>query len=268
MRIIRPTLIALALSLPTLAVAAIPVADRSAYADSYAGTAQGMSGTATGGGAQAPLSAQGQLFVQLQQMQEEISTLRGMLEEQQHELRQLRQESLERYQTLDSRVNDSSRGQASSQSATSGQQASSSNNDKPRSAAQQSVAEESDPEKEKLYYDASFDLIKQRDFDNAQKAFTAFLRKYPNSHYAGNAQYWLGEVHLLQGDMQAAGKAFAKVSENYPQHNKVPDSLYKLADVERRLGRTDRARGIFQQVVEQYPNSSAAQLAKQDLGKL
>ena len=257
---IRHTLIALALSLPVLATAAIPITDRSAYDQPRAGTGQGMNGTVTGGGASAPLSAQGQLFMQLQQMQEEIATLRGMLEEQQHEVRQLRQESLERYQTLDSRLVERAATQVPSSSTAAASKA--------EKSASQGSAEVADPEKEKLYYDASFDLIKERDFDKAQQAFTAFIRKYPNSQYAGNAQYWLGEVSLVQGDLQAAGKAFALVGENYPEHNKVPDSLYKLADVERRLGRADRARGILQQVIAQFPNSSAAQLAQKDLGKL
>ena len=263
MQMIRPTLIALALSLPTLAVAAIPITDRSAYDQTYAGTDQGMNGSATGGGASAPLSAQSQLFMQLQQMQEEIALLRGMLEEQQHEIRQLRQENLERYQTLDSRLSDNSGAQAGSQ-ASANEQA----NMGAAAPAAQASNSEADPAKEKLYYEASFDLIKEREFDKAQQAFTAFLRKYPQSQYAGNAQYWLGEVSLVQGDLQAAGKAFAMVSHNYPQHNKVPDSLYKLADVERRLGNADKARGILQQVVAQFPDSSAAQLAQQDLRKL
>lgn len=259
---IRLTLIALALSLPTLATAAIPITDRSAYDQTYAGNAQGMNGTATGGGAGASLSAQGQLFMQLQQMQEEIATLRGMLEEQQYEVRQLRQESLERYQTLDSRLS-----QNSAQTASQGSVQPSSSMGAGNSAASASQTG-ADPAQEKLYYEASFDLIKQREFDKAQQAFTAFLRKYPNGQYAGNAQYWLGEVYIVQGDLQAAGKAFALVSHNYPEHNKVPDSLYKLADVERRLGRSDKARVILQQVVTQYPSSSAAQLAQQDLRKL
>jgi TolA-binding protein len=59
-------------------------------------------------------------------------------------------------------------------------------------------SEPGDPAKEKLYYDAAFDLIKAKDFDKASQAFTAFLRKYPNSQYAGNAQYWLGEVNLAR----------------------------------------------------------------------
>nr|BFE94727.1 hypothetical protein GCM10020185_52630 [Pseudomonas brassicacearum subsp. brassicacearum] len=96
--------------------------------------------------------------------------------------------------------------------------------------------------RKKLYYDAAFDLIKAKDFDKASQAFAAFLRKYPNSQYAGNAQYWLGEVNLAKGDLQGAGQAFAKVSQLYPKHAKVPDSLYKLADVERRLGHTDKVK--------------------------
>jgi tol-pal system protein YbgF len=128
--------------------------------------------------------------------------------------------------------------------------------------------EPGDPAKEKLYYDASFELIKAKDFDKASQAFEAFLRKYPKSQYAGNAQYWLGEVNVAQGRLQAAGQAFAKVSQNYPSHTKVPDSLYKLGDVELRLGNLDKAKGIFQQVIAQYPTSSAAQLAQRELKRL
>jgi tol-pal system protein YbgF len=125
-----------------------------------------------------------------------------------------------------------------------------------------------DPAKEKLFYDAAFDLIKAKDFAKADQAFSAFLRKYPTSQYAGNAQYWLGEVKLAQGDLQGAGRAFAQVSQGYPSHQKVADSLYKLADVEQRLGNPDKARGILQQVIAQYPGTSAAQLAQRDLARL
>ena len=128
--------------------------------------------------------------------------------------------------------------------------------------------EPADPAKEKLFYEAAFDLIKAKDFDKASQAFAAFLRKYPNSQYAGNAQYWLGEVNLAKGDLQGAGQAFARVSQTYPSHAKVPDSLFKLADVEQRLGNSDKAKGILQQVIAQYPGSSAAQLAQRDLQRL
>ncbi len=123
-----------------------------------------------------------------------------------------------------------------------------------------------DPAKEKLYYEAAFDLVKARDFDRAAQAFDGFLNKYPNSQYAGNAQYWLGEVYLAKGSLVEARQAFARVGQLYPSHPKVPDALYKLAEVEQRQGNADRARTLLQQVVSQYPGTSAAQLAQRQLG--
>ncbi len=236
---------------------------------SYPPAGYGTAGASVGAGAQAPVSAQGMLFNQLQQLQQELAQLRGMVEEQQNEIQRLKQEGLERYQDLDQRISAGAAAGAPAQnSPTTGTNNASGTPTPPPAAQQQASAEPGDPAKEKLYYEAAFDLIKAKDFDKASQAFTAFLNRYPNSQYAGNAQYWLGEVNLAKGDLQAAGQAFAKVSQAYPNHAKVPDSLFKLADVERRLGHNDKARGILQQVIAQYPGSSAAQLAQRDLQRL
>lgn len=248
----------LALGLPLIGQAEVPVVDGNAGYGSAPAPSYGTSGNHAVGGASAPATAQGQLFSQLQQMQGEIALLRGMLEEQQNEIQRLKQEGLERYQDLDRRIVGGA-SPATNESSTAGAV------DASGTPAPPQATTEADPAKEKLYYEAAFDLIKAKDFDKATQAFGAFLRKYPDSQYAGNAQYWLGEVALVQGDLQAAGKAFATVSQRYPTHVKVPDSLYKLADVERRLGNTEKARGIWQQIVSQYPGTSAAQLAQQDL---
>ncbi|MBF6622563.1 MAG: tol-pal system protein YbgF [Pseudomonas stutzeri] len=266
-------LILFTLGLPLVATAQVPIVEydsRSGNAATEPGysAGSGAGGAYAGGGAVAPSSAQGMLFVQLQQMQEEIAQLRGMLEVQQNDIQRLQQEGLERYQDLDRRL---SQGAAGGQANQNSSTVSANNNaggtsQAPAGASAQESAS-ADPEKEKLYYDAAFDLIKAKDFDKASQAFAAFLRRYPQSIYAGNAQYWLGEVNLANGDLQAAGQAFAKVSQVYPQHSKVPDSLYKLADVELRLGNRDKANGIYRQVVADYPNSSAAQLAQRQLNR-
>lgn len=236
----RQSLLVLALSVPTLALAAVPV---------------GGSGV---GGANAPLTAQAELFMQLQHMQEEISALRGMVEEQQYQIRQLKQESLERYQMLEGRM-----GNASVDNSASASTATAPTDSSPAASAPATGG--GDPEQEKLFYDAAFDLIKAREFDKAKQAFNGFLRKYPDGQYSANAQYWLGEVNLAQGDFNAAGKAFEQVIQKWPKHNKVPDAMYKMANVENRLGRTDQAKTLLKQVVAQYPSSSAAQLAQRDL---
>ncbi|NYH10299.1 tol-pal system protein YbgF [Pseudomonas moraviensis] len=213
------------------------------------------------------------LFNQLQQMQDQLSRQQGVIEELQNQVSRMKQESLERYQDLDRRIGSGVAPAATPENSSAGGDASAAAGAAAgtgAAAAQAPAAgsEPADPAKEKLYYDAAFDLIKAKDFDKASQAFAAFLRKYPNSQYAGNAQYWLGEVNLAKGDLQGAGQAFAKVSQLYPKHAKVPDSLYKLADVERRLGHTDKVKGILQQVVAQYPGTSAAQLAQRDLQRM
>lgn len=271
----RYVLTLIALGLPLFAAAQVPVVEydsqtQSGVPESGYSSGADTGGAYVGGGASAPSSAQSMLFVQLQQMQEEIAQLRGMLEVQQNEIQRLKQEGLERYQDLDSRLaNAASGGLASQNSSATGSSNAGGSVQAPANASGQDQAnsQSADPEREKLYYDAAFDLIKAKDFDKASQAFSAFLRKYPQSPYAGNAQYWLGEVNLAKGDLQGAGQAFAKVSQTYPQHNKVPDSLYKLADVEVRLGNRDKADGILRQVIADYPNSSAAQLAQRQLNR-
>ncbi|PCM51055.1 tol-pal system protein YbgF [Pseudomonas fluorescens] len=278
MRTCRRAVTVLALSLAPLAAwAAVPVVDdNSGYnnsGSSYPPAGYGTNGAYAGGAASAPASAQGMLFNQLQQMQDQISRQQGVIEELQNQVARMKQESLERYQDLDRRIGFGVAPAATPENSSAGGDASAAAGAAAgagAAAAQAPAAssEPGDPAKEKLYYDAAFDLIKAKDFDKASQAFSAFLRKYPNSQYAGNAQYWLGEVNLAKGDLQGAGQAFAKVSQLYPKHAKVPDSLYKLADVERRLGHTDKVKGILQQVVSQYPGTSAAQLAQRDLQRM
>ncbi|AEA70843.1 MULTISPECIES: tol-pal system protein YbgF [Pseudomonas] len=279
MRTCRRAVTVLALSLAPLAAwAAVPVVDNDAgynnSGSSYPPAGYGTNGAYAGGGVSAPVSAQGELFNQLQQMQDQLSRQQGVIEVLQNDISRMKQENLERYQDLDRRIgtgvapapaatpeNSPAGGDLNAPGAAAGAGATA-------PAAPAAGGEPADPAKEKLYYDAAFDLIKAKDFDKASQAFAAFLRKYPNSQYAGNAQYWLGEVNLAKGDLQGAGQAFAKVSQLYPKHAKVPDSLYKLADVERRLGHTDKVKGILQQVVAQYPGTSAAQLAQRDLQRM
>ncbi len=240
----RHLALAVLLTVPHWACAQAPIVESSR--DPSAG--QGAAGVVSPG----PASAE--VFTQLQQMQGEIAQLRGLLEEQQNQIRQLRQEGLERYQDLDQRLSAAPAAQppAAAPAAV-----------EPAVAAATAPA---DPAKEKLYYEAAFDLVKARDFDRAAQAFDGFLNKYPNSQYAGNAQYWLGEVYLAKGSLVEARQAFARVGQLYPSHPKVPDALYKLAEVEQRQGNADRARTLLQQVVSQYPGTSAAQLAQRQLG--
>lgn len=251
---------ALALS-PLVAVAQVPVME----GGSNNGSSTSYGGASVAQQTAAGLSSEGQLFQQLYQLQQEITMLRGMLEEQGYKIKQMEQDQLDRYQDIDRRLSGLTSAPAP---AASGSAPADSDAATPPAQAPAASAAPADPEQEKLLYDASFDLVKARDFEKAALAFNAFLRRYPDSQYAGNAQYWLGEVYLVQSDLESAGKAFAQVISRYPNHRKESDAIYKLGDVERRLGHNDKARDLFQQVISKYPDSSAAQLASRELNTL
>ena len=185
MRTCRRAVTILTLSLlPLSAWAAVPVVDdNSGYNNSggsYPSPGYGASGAYAGGGVSTPVSAQGELFNQLQQMQEQIARQQGLIEVLQNDVSRMKQESLERYQELDRRI-----GAGIAPAATPDNSSASGANATGNTAAPATQAaassEPGDPAKEKLYYDAAFDLIKAKDFDKASQAFTAFLRKYPNS---------------------------------------------------------------------------------------
>lgn len=251
---------------PVVAAAQAPVIDGSS---GYRAPQTAPIPPQTGAG----LSMEGQLMQQMDQLQQEVSMLRGLLEEQGHKLKQMEQDQLDRYEDIDRRLSSGAgasgaqNGQGSSESSDSAIDALATV--QPPASAQGGNGEAPpDPEREKLLYEAAFDLVKARDFEKAIMAFTAFLRRYPNSEYAGNAQYWLGEVYLAESDLESAGRSFAQVVSRYSGHRKEADALYKLADVERRLGNSQKARELYQQVLSRHPNSSAAQLARRDMDNL
>jgi tol-pal system protein YbgF len=255
---------------PCAVLAQVPVIDGSA-----GGVRGSQSSTPATQQTQAGSSIEGQLMQQLYQLQQEVAMLRGRLEEQEYLVKQMEQDQLDRYQDIDRRLSGGA-GQAptNQQAPIDAQSVPSANGPSEPTAGAPSMpksntgAAEVDPEREKLMYDAAFDLVKARDFEKAILAFSAFVRRFPNSEYAGNAQYWLGEIHLVESDMDSAGRAFAKVVSDYPGHRKEADALYKLADVERRLGNRDKAVQLYQEVISRHANSSAAQLARRDLDTL
>ena len=64
-------------------------------------------------------------------------------------------------------------------------------------------------------YKAAYALLSpsQKRYDDAAKAFTAFLERYPGSTLAANAQYWLAEAYYVSQKNDQALEAFTQVVE-------------------------------------------------------
>lgn len=119
-------------------------------------------------------------------------------------------------------------------------------------------------------YQAAYALLspQQRRYDEAAKAFRAFLEKYPESPLAANAQYWLGEAYYVSQKNAEALAAFEALVEKYPDSAKVPGALYKIGRIKAAEGDKAAARQAYQRVLKAYPSSPAANLARKQLEQL
>jgi tol-pal system protein YbgF len=113
-------------------------------------------------------------------------------------------------------------------------------------------------------YTAAYNLIASNRPTEGIEAMTRFLRNYPDSKYAGNAYYWLGEGYLAlpDADLERARQSFMQVQTGYPTHSKVPDAIFKTGVVYHMLGDVPKAMEYFDKVQREFPGSAAAQLAK------
>jgi len=117
-------------------------------------------------------------------------------------------------------------------------------------------------------YQAAFDLIQARKYEDASRAFREFLTAFPQSPLADNAQYWLAETHYVRRQFKDALPEFMKVTTQYPQSAKMPDAMLKIGYCQVELGDKTAARTSLQQVMRQFPDTTAARLASQRLEQL
>lgn len=203
----------------------------------------------------------GNLFLQVQQLQQEVMRLNGLVEEQANELRKLKDQSLERYVDLDRRLSATTGGGAAVGTAASGSQAA------PAPVAPGiSLSGGKELPGEADAYQKAYALVRSQQFDAAVDAFSQFLRSYPDGKYAANAHYWLGELYLVVDprDLEASRQAFSMLLSQYPDNPKAPDAMYKLGKVHFEKGNRDRAREYMDRVISDYgnSNSSAVKLAR------
>ena len=208
----------------------------------------------------------GALVIQLQQLQEEVRRLNGIVEQQSAEIGRLKEQSLERYIDLDRRLADLAVGGGPSNRTDGGEGftfggASAPGTTDPSNAVPGQVVAEPG---EEPAYQAAYNYVKARNFPAAVEAFQKFLARFPLGAYAPNAHYWLGELYLVitPPEPELARQSFKLLLDQYPDNPKVPDALYKLGKVHFLKGNRERSRAYLDQVIAEYPGHPAAQLAR------
>ena len=204
------------------------------------------------------------LALRVQQLEEEIRRLNGLVEEQASLLTRLQDQSLERYVEVDRRLATIASGEGINATDDPVSPADTVALGEPNAAPEEPLKVPQMGEQEA--YQAAYGLVRERQFSDALTAFAAFLGEYPFGRFAPNAHYWLGELYLVVEpvDPESARQNFQVLLDQYPNDRKVPDALYKLGRVHALKGNQERSREYLQRVISEYgaDGHPAAQLAK------
>ncbi len=194
----------------------------------------------------------GDTHYQMQMLEDEVRTLRGMVEELNNDVRQLKARQLEDYMDLDRRLSGQVAGGAPSQSSSQGVDQT--------SAGTESVAPSGD---ETAHYTNAYNQLKAGKAAEATALFKEHIALYPNGAYTANAHYWLGEIYLLQNQLEPARQAFSTVVNSYPAHRKAADATFKLGQVYHMMGDNAKAKAMLETAAA--GNDNAAKLAQRYL---
>ena len=182
---------------------------------------------------------------QHEQTMQEIAKLRGQIEVLANELANAQKRQKDFYTDLDGRIRKL----------------------EPRQVTIDGKEAAVDPAEQKAY-DAAFALFKAGDYKVAAGALGDFVRRYPDSGYAANAQYWLGNAYYALRDYKNAIVAQEVVAATYKDSAKAPDAMLNIASSYTELKDKKSAKKALQELVAKYPDSSAAQAAKDRLAAL
>jgi len=197
------------------------------------------------------------LFYQLQSLQQEVSELRGLSEEQANEIKRLKQQRMDDYLDIDRRI--SALTGAPVRHVLSNLAVPKKVTSAPAPTPTPKPARTSQDDLKS--YRTAIDLVlKEKAYDRAIIAFAQYLQDFPEGKYAANSQYWLGEIHLLQNDLEPARERFSRLLTEQPQHPKASDAHYKLGVVYHKLGDIDKAREVLSEIAA--GDSNASRLAK------
>jgi tol-pal system protein YbgF len=114
-------------------------------------------------------------------------------------------------------------------------------------------------------WDRVYALYTAGQFDLAIEGFQSYIRAFPTSPQADEAQLYIGHSLYSAGKYADAAAALQRVITGYPQSDSLPAAYYKLGLTYEALKQFDQARRAFETVIKNHGSTSEAQLARQAL---
>lgn len=238
------------------------------------------------------------LLNRLNELQVEVQTLRGLVEQQAFEIESLKKAQRDRYVDLDSRINRLEGGGAGSQpqaaapmdampvqppaegqlsaepltTITESIDTPTEPASAPALATESPVSAEPAPAPldatatggggEQQAYDEAFAALRDGRYAESARRFQSFLAEYPDGELADNASYWLGESYYVTQNYRIALETFNDLLSRFPDSAKAPDALLKVGYCHYELKEWAQAEQVLNDVVRRYPEQTVGKLAQ------
>ena len=220
-----------------------------------------------------------EMLGRVESLQTDIQQLRGMIEEQSHEINRLKQREQNIYADMHARLQQLENAAGISVGTAVVAPKPVSAPAKPtytaasaptptQTAAQPKPVKKVKPKsraEEKAAFDTAFASVKNSHYQQAIMQLEQFLQDYPDGIYSDNAHFWLGSVYKVVNDIPAAKKNFQAVYTQFPKSEKAAMAMLKLADIYSEENDPAKAQQLYQQIGTQYPDSTAAHMAAKKL---
>jgi tol-pal system protein YbgF len=117
-------------------------------------------------------------------------------------------------------------------------------------------------------YESAYNLFEEKKYKEARESFASYIKRFPKSSLAGNAQFWIAESYYAEKDYEGAILDYEKLIKMYPGNPKIPGALYKQGLSFMELNDKKTAKVIFQRLIESYPDSRHAEMAKKKVAEI
>lgn len=121
---------------------------------------------------------------------------------------------------------------------------------------------------EKRDFDNAMELLRRTEFEAAGQAFSALLRRYPDSGYAPSALYWLGNAQYANRAYKEAIESHQRLISQFPRHPRTAEAMLAVANSQIELKDNKAARKTLDELVKRHPSSEAAGAARERLARL
>jgi tol-pal system protein YbgF len=210
------------------------------------------------------------LRVEIQTLREEIQSLSGKLEEIEHFLEQEKRSSEASDKRLETQlaklaeINDSNKQRLLAIE----QYLDIENSHRQMDPATTEGGQQQQTLSEDALYKTAKQAFDKLDFDTARERFQHFIKQYPRSRNADNAQFWIGEIYYREKWYEKAILEYQEVIEKYPKGNKVKDALLKQGYAFNNIGQKSNARIVLKELIKKYPDTNQAKIARKKLASI